>query len=324
MRRRLSALTALAAAVSLALTGCAGAAEQPANSAQSLGNPASADLTLMDFSGQETTLEAVPQRVVVLEYAALDTLHTLGLDQAVVGVPKKTLPEHLNGFAAESTTDTGALKELDFEAIAAADPDLILIGSRSADFADQLGEIAPTVNVTADTKRFLDSTIERAEDLAGLFGMQEDAKPYVEKIRSSIEDVKSKSNQESAMFLLVSGGKVSAYAPGHTSRYSFIFDELSFTPAGEVKESESGHGQEVSFEFIAEAKPQHLFVLDRDSAIGQSGQAAEAVLDNELVKSTDAAKNGNITYVDGRNWYVVTGGLTTMQTMLDEISGGLK
>lgn len=324
MRRRLSALAALTAAFSLALTGCSGAGEQPQNAPTAAGKAAAADLTLTDVSGKETTLEAVPQRVVVLEYAALDTLHTLGLDQNVVGVPKKTLPEHLKGFAAESTTDTGTLKELDFEAIASADPDLILIGSRSADFADQLGEIAPTVNVTADTKRFLDSTIERAEDLAALFGKQEDAKPYVEKIRASIEDVKSKSNKESAMFLLVSGGKVSAYAPGHTSRYSFIFDELGFTPAGTVTENTSGHGQEVSFEFIAEAKPQHLFVLDRDSAIGQSGQAAEAVLDNELVKSTDAAKNGKITYVDGRNWYVVTGGLTTMQTMLEEISGSLK
>ena len=67
-----------------------------------------------------------------------------------------------------------------------------------------------------------------------------------------------------------------------------------------------------------------MFVIDRDAAIGKSGKAAEQVLDNKLVNSTTAAKNDRITIVDGVNWYLVTGGLNTLPSLLSELSDSLK
>lgn len=320
---RLPRLAAAASVAALAIAGLAGCADQAAPSASQaavLGDASKADLTLTAADGTETTLEAMPQRVVVLEYAALDTIHALGLDGVVVATPKATLPEPLAAFSADTVADAGTLKEPDFEAIAAADPDLILIGGRSADVAGQLAEIAPVANVATGTGPFVEAAIERAEDVAGLFGMQDEAADEIEAIRGKAEELTGLANGQRAMFLMSSGGKLSAYGPG--SRYGFLFDELGFVSAAEVDAS-SGHGQEVSFEFVSQANPEVIFAIDRDSAIGQSGEAAAAVLDNELINATDAAKQGRIVMLDGQSWYLVTGGLTTTAAMLDEVQAAL-
>lgn len=88
------------------------------------------------------------------------------------------------------------------------------------------------------------------------------------------------------MVLMISGGKMSAYTPG--SRFGFIFDELGFTPAATFAES-GRHGNVVTSEFILNANPDWLFVLDRDNAIGRTeGQSAQQVLDNPLIHKTKA------------------------------------
>lgn len=317
--RRLAAAASLAALAVAGLAGCSTAAAPAADSTQTavVGDPSKADLTLTGFDGSETTLAAAPQRIVVLEYAALDTLHTLGLDELVVATPQKTLPAALASFGGEATVDAGTLKEPDLEAIASTDPDLILVGGRSVDVIPQLQEIAPTVNVATSSADMIGSAIERAEDLAGLFGLQDEAKAKTEGLQATVDRIAAKANGQTALFLLSSGGKLSAYGPG--SRYGVLYEQLGFAPAAEIA-ADQGHGQEVSFEWVAQANPQWIFALDRDAAIGQSGQAAAAVLDNELVNSTEAAKAGHIAMLDGQSWYLVTGGLTTMQSMLDEVA----
>ena len=75
---------------------------------------------------------------------------------------------------------------------------------------------------------------------------------------------------------------------------------------------------------IAQTNPQRLYVIDRDSAIGaDAGQSAKQVLDNDLVKGTDAAQNDQITYLDGTSWYVIGAGLSNVASMVDEISSSL-
>lgn len=65
--------------------------------------------------------------------------------------------------------------------------------------------------------------------------------------------------------------------------------------------------------------PSLLIVLDRDAAIGEEGEAAQAVLDNELVNGTTAVTNDDVLYVDTEKWYLSFGGLTSVTTILDEV-----
>ena len=79
-------------------------------------------------------------------------------------------------------------------------------------------------------------------------------------------------------------------------------------------------GMAGAVEAIAAADPDRLFVLDRDTAIGQSGgEAAQQVLDNELVDGTTAAQQDRITYVDSAGWYLVGFGLNNFPAMIGEV-----
>lgn len=321
MRTRRIALAATAVTAMFGLTACGAGASGSDNQGGGAAPVEGADLAIQVADGSEVTLEATPQRVVVLDYASLDTINAIGAGDAVVGVPQKTLPESLKSY--KDTTDVGTLKETDFEAVAAANPDLIIISTRQADNQAKFEEIAPTVNLSADPKNFIESSITRVEDLAGVFGKQNEVADKVDALKKQVEDLKAKAKESGpTMFVMSSGGKLSTYGPG--SRYGFIYDELGFTPAATDIKNDEGHGQEISFEYVAEKNPESMLVIDRDAAIGKPGQAAEQVLDNELVKSTKAAKNEKITYLDGVNWYLVTGGLDTLPSLLTELSDSLK
>lgn len=320
MRIRRLALAATAAATTLALTACGAGTSEPGSTEGGAAPAEGADLTVQVADGSEVTLESTPERVVVLDYASLDTINAIGAGDAVVGVPQKTLPESLAEY--KDTIDVGTLKETNFEAVAEANPDLIIISGRQADNQAKFEEIAPTINLAADPSKFIESSITRIEDLAGLFGKHDEVAEKIDALRAQVDELKADAEKAGpTMFVMSSGGKLSTYGPG--SRYGFIYDELGFTPAAEDIKNDDGHGQEISFEYVAEKNPDTMLVIDRDAAIGKSGQAAQQVLDNDLVKSTNAAKNGHITYLDGVNWYLVTGGLETLPSLLTELSGSL-
>ncbi len=94
-------------------------------------------------------------------------------------------------------------------------------------------------------------------------------------------------NKGTGLLILTSGGKISAYGPG--SRFGVLHDSFGVKPAAPDL-SIGNHGQPVSSEFILETNPDWLFVIDRDAAIGREGNSAKQVLDNELVRQTNAWK----------------------------------
>src|SRR5699024_4831591 len=96
-----------------------------------------------------------------------------------------------------------------------------------------------------------------------------------------------------------------------------IYNELGFKPVDESIEV-STHGQQISFEYIVDKNPVYIFVIDRGAALGNEG-TAQSILDNDLIKSTDAYKNGRILYMDSQSWYTIAGGFSSTETMLNDI-----
>ena len=120
----------------------------------------------------------------------------------------------------------------------------------------------------------------------------------------------------SAMMLMINGGKISAHSPG--SRFGFIYDVLGFKPATAFPET-GKHGNAVSPEFIMEANPDWLFVLDRDSAIGRKeGESAQQVLDNPLVRKTNAWKKQQVVYLDSGSLYIA-GGIQSYSNLMTQV-----
>lgn len=72
--------------------------------------------------------------------------------------------------------------------------------------------------------------------------------------------------------------------------------------------------------------PDYLYVIDRGAVVttGEGTSSAEQVLDNDLIKDTKAAKEGNIVYLDPNYWYLSGGGLVSITEMVKEIDESIK
>ncbi|MGO4957636.1 siderophore ABC transporter substrate-binding protein [Luteococcus sp. Sow4_B9] len=260
-----------------------------------------------------------PSKVVVLDYAVLDNMRALGVSENVIGVPTKTLPKFMDEF--KDKDNVGTLKEPDVEKIAELEPDVILIGGRTAPKYADLNKVAPTVDLTADSKDFLGSLEKNAGVIAEIYGKQDALKTQLDEVTKAVDETKAAAkNAGTGLVLLTSGGKLSAYGPG--SRFGIIHEEFGVTPAAKDLKVDN-HGQAVSFEFISSTNPDRMFVIDRDAATGQGGNSAQQVLDNALVNKTKAAQDKKITYLDGSRWYLLGTGLDNTVEMANEIKKGL-
>lgn len=260
-----------------------------------------------------------PKTILVFDLAALDTLDTLGVP--VAGVPEGVKPAYLRHYNEAAYPKIGSLFEPDFEAVAAAAPDLIVTGGRSAAKYAELAAIAPTVDVTVDASRYIEDAKDKVRLLARITRREEEAERRIAALDASIAALKDKAKGAgTGLILMTTGGRMSAYGPG--SRFGIIHTVFGVAPAA-ADLAVATHGQAVSYEFILKTDPDTLFVIDRDAAIGQRGQAASVLLDNEIVRRTKAWSNGRVVYLDPDSWYLSGTGLTAMQAMVDEIAAAL-
>ncbi|CAO3409120.1 ABC transporter, substrate-binding protein (cluster 8, B12/iron complex) [Azospirillum largimobile] len=267
----------------------------------------------------ETKLPKAVNKVLCFDMASLDTLDALGVP--VAGVPTQAKPAYLAKYDAPGYARIGTLFEPDYEAVNAAQPDLIVVGGRSGPKYAELSAIAPTIDLTVKPKRFFDSALENADILGRIFGKGAEVKARADKLRASVAEVKSiAAGAGKGLLILTTGGKISAYGPG--SRFGVLHTEYGVVPAAEKLDT-SNHGQAVNFEFILQTNPDWLFVLDRDSAIGREGQSAKQLLDNDIVRRTTAWQKGQVVYLNAANWYLIGGGLQAMQQDADDLRAAL-
>ena len=258
--------------------------------------------------------------MLVFDLAALDTLDALGVP--VAGVPSGVKPAYLAKYNSADYSKVGSLFAPDFEAVAAVGPELIIIGGRTAGQYDELSRIATTIDVTADYTDFLNSAEKQNEMLAAIFEKQALASEKIAELDTSIARLRATAKDAgSVLVVLTTGGKISAYGPG--SRFGIVHTEFGLAAAAPDLDVAT-HGQAISFEFILNTDPDYLFVIDRDAAIGEKGQPAKALFDNNLINQTKAARNGHIVYLQSDTWYLGGTGLSAMQKMVDELSAALE
>lgn len=311
-----STIARAAGALSLSAVLLLAACATPASTADSAD-----EATTVSVKHAQGTTEVTlnPSKVVTFDYASLDTLDALGVD--VMGVPQDNLPGYLSEYASDDYTNIGTLFEPDYEAVNAAAPDLIIVANRSAAAYDELSKIAPTIDLTLDWEDYVASFESNTEILGEVFDQQDEVATALAEIEDKIAATKkATADAGSGLIVLTSAGEISAY--GSDSRFGWLHSVLGVTPAV-VDVEAATHGDPISNEFILEANPDWLFVIDRDSAIGESGDSAEQVLDNEVVAGTTAWTKDQVIYLDGTAWYIVMSGLTAMNTKIDQIADGI-
>lgn len=277
------------------------------------------DKTIAHAQG-ETTISGVPAKVLVQDWAVFDNLHALGV--TVAGTPASNVPSYLAEFAPADAIKLGSLAEPDFEGIAAAEGDLYIVAARSRKAFETGASILPTIDLSVDNAAIIDGIQANLTTLGEIFDLQAKASELNAALDAKVAEVKAAAaDKGNALVLVTNAGNIGVYGPD--SRVAWIYNELGIPSAmAEVKDGDHG-GDTVSFEFILETNPDWLFVVDRDAGVGESGGAAAALLDNELVNQTTAAKEGQIVYLDPQAAYISMHGYNGVMLLLDQVLAGL-
>jgi iron complex transport system substrate-binding protein len=273
-----------------------------------------ADNLTIDHAQGATDVPKNPKTVLVFDPASLDTLDILNVH--VTGVPSFPIPKMLSKYSGDAYKKIGSLFEPDLEAVNALHPDLIIVAGRSAPKYDVLSRIAPTIDLSIDPARFLESAEANARILGRIFNKQAEVEERLKALDSSVQHLRGETAGIGAgLIVLTTGNRISAYGPG--SRFGILHTAFGIKPAAPNLKP-SVHGEVVSFEYILKTNPDWLFVIDRDAAIGH-GSAAK-ILDNPLVGATNAWKNGHVVMLDPASWYLLSGGLRALQQSVDQIA----
>lgn len=272
----------------------------------SAGSVFAAELQVETAAGPKMVTTPV-ETIAVFDIAVVDTLDKLGIKPA--GLPSNLYIKELSHLN-DGATVVGDIFEPDLEALSALAPDLIILGGRSSTKVDATTAVAPTIDMTMDGDDLLDQARARLATYGRLFGKEAAADAARKELDAAVEAARSAvAGKGKALIVMTNGPKVTAYGPG--SRFGWLHRSLDLPAAIEDVEAAT-HGEAVSFEFIREANPDWLIVLDRAAAIGSNEQNAKLTLDNELVAKTTAWKKGQVVYLPSGDFYIAAGGVQAM------------
>ena len=321
----------------MGLSACSGTGVKPADAWADAENEktteTAADRTTvtvktLNANKEEIDLEVPydPERVAVMDMAALDILDQLGLESRVVGVSDTSLDYLKKYVDNEKVAALGTIKEDDMEAVMASEPDVIFIGGRLAKAYDALSEIQlPVVYLSTDTELgTVESVRKNAGIIASMFGLEDKVDGLMEGFDARLAALSESSKGKTAIIGMCTSGGFNVL--GNDGRCSLIGREAGFENIGvDANIDTSTHGNEASFEFVVEKTPDYIFVLDRDAAIGTEGaKLAKDIMENELVMGTDAYKNGNIVYLaHPAVWYTAEGGIRALDLMIGDLESAL-
>lgn len=305
--------------------------ESSVSEEQNAEKPETITIKSLNASGEQIDLEVPydPQRIAILDMAALDIIDALDLGDRVVGSAATTI-EYLLEYAPSESNDIanlGTIKTADLVEVAACEPEIIFIGGRLSTVYDDLAKIAPVVYLSTDTETgVIASTGNNAKTIASIFGKESEIDTMMADFDTRAAAIKAEYEGKNTIVGMYSGSNYSVL--GNDGRCSIIGRELGFNNMGvDAGEITSTHGNEASWETIVSLNPEYMFVLDRNSAIGSNEEGNPAVKDaieNELIKELDVYKNGNIIYLAHPNvWYTAEGGIKALDIMLQDIENEL-
>ena len=255
--------------------------------------------------------------------ACLDIIDALGEGDKVVACATTTITylKHYSPNNNKNIANIGTVKKADMEALYAAEPDIIFIGGRLSASYNELSKVATTVYLaTSSTTGVVASTKHNAKEISKIFDKEDKVASLMASYSTRIDAIKEFSKDVSCLNTLVSGSSINVL--NNNGNLSLIGVECGFNNLGNVS-SDATHGDSVSFEYLVKQDPEYIFVLDRNSVTGDTNIAKD-VVENEVVKQTNAYKNNKIIYLEHSNvWYTASGGITALGVMLDDLELGL-
>ncbi|MFE3122511.1 ABC transporter substrate-binding protein [Streptomyces hydrogenans] len=263
----------------------------------------------------KSELKAAPKRVVVLDVGELDNVVSLGVQP--VGYAPSEGDDGIPGYLAKDAgapKSVGTINNLNLEAIANLQPDLIL-GSqlRAADKYDELSKIAPTVFSIRPGFTWKENYLLNAAALDKTAEAKEKLAAYEAKAKKRGEDVGP--NKPVVSMVRYLPGKIRLYA-----KASFIGTILEDAGLPRPKNQQIDElAAEISPEKIDQADGDWIFTGVYGDAKATKKDAAQG---NPLWKNLKAVKAGQAKDVPDETWYLGLG-VTAANSVLDDLRADL-
>ena len=301
-------LTAAAAATALLITGCAGdtGTDEPATGSSSAA--AAYPVTV-----GTVTLDARPEKIVSLSPTATEMLFAVGAG------PQVTAVDDQSNFPADAPkTELSGFKP-NAEAIAAKDPDLVLISNDTDNIVAQLGKLKIPVYL-APAAATLDDTYREIHEIGTLTGHQAEADrvntDMAAKIDGIVKSVPARSKPLSYFHEL----SPDLYTATSRTYIGSVFSLFGMTNVADRADPDGALGgyPQMSQEALVKANPDTVFLADTKCC----QQSAATVKARDGWASVTAVRKGQIYPLDddiASRWGPRT--VDLVQAVADAVSG---
>ncbi|HNR00534.1 MAG TPA: ABC transporter substrate-binding protein [Trueperaceae bacterium] len=258
----------------------------------------------------ELTFDAVPTRVVALEFSFVDALLNMGVTP--VGVARDANPLPIIDALTEGVPSVGTRAAPNLEAIVALAPDLIIADlTRHGDLYDQLSAIAPTLLFNSLRGSYEDVLTQYVE-IGRVFGRGAQAEADVAAHRAAYA--------EAAASAADSGKFVAAvdFANGFTahSNASFVGSLLEMVGRTNALEPNGGETQfSLSLDGLAAIDPEAIVVF----RYAHETTSTDEWHESPVWQSLKAVQSGRVYVFDRDNWTSARG-LMALDAILTEMT----
>lgn len=238
-----------------------------------------------------------PKKIVNFAYSYTGYLFELGLDIASYSLD---LEKNSPAFG-DKLKDAVQLTTADTEAIAAQEPDLILVFAGD-DNLETLKEIAPVIEITYGKSDYL----QMLTDLGQIFGKEKEAQNWLDKWETKVSDAKNQLSgtlDEKSTFTIVDffDKNIYLYGDNFGRGGELIYKSLGFAAPSKVeKDIISKDGW---FSVSQEALPDYIGDYALVNVNDKTMEAAASLKESDIWKNMPAVQKGHILEVDYNLFY---------------------
>ncbi len=245
--------------------------------------------TTGDTSATDDTDDDVDQRVVSLSPTHTEMMFAIGAGDQLVAVDQfsdhpaaaRALPNELSAF------------DNNVEAIAAYEPDLVLIGGDFNGLGPQLDElgIAWWDGPAATT---IDDTYRQIEELGAATGREAEADTLVASMQTQIDEIVAATPTPAEPLTIFHELDNTLFSLDSTTLFGELYGLLGLQNIADTAEGNSGGYPQLSAEFVVSADPDFIFLADTKCC----GQSLETVAARDGWADMAAVQTGNVIELD--------------------------
>lgn len=247
----------------------------------------------------DITIPAEPKRVIGLSVVYPEFLYALGVTPIAVQNYHQEFPSYLKE-PFKNTQKLGIGETPNFEAILAAEPDLIIapVWWSEKDY-DRLAKIAPTVLLPQR-----DNWHDELRDISEVLGKKDQVETIIQNLKTKESEAKEKLRtlvgDETVMYMMIMAKELVIYGE-NIDRGSFIHKQLGLKPVKNFPQSELSLS--ISLEKIPEYNPDHIILQLDDESSEEIQKRYKELLNSTLWKNMTAVKKNQVYIMGGKEWF---------------------